>query len=83
MPGPTQRDRVLTMLRTASTFGVCGVEFLDSRIPRYSARIEELRSAGWDVQKRKCDRAGHGHGSAQFVYYVEPGQQGSLFEETV
>lgn len=42
----TQRDRVLGMLRGAGAAGVTTAEFLTAYVPRFSARIEELRKAG-------------------------------------
>lgn len=46
----SQRDTVLQLLRHAGPKGVPTSTFLDQRIPRFSARIEELRNAGFEIQ---------------------------------
>lgn len=40
-----QRDRVLEMLRTGAT----SEQFLEAKISRFSARIKELRDAGYGI----------------------------------
>lgn len=69
----TQRERVLAMLRGAGTRGICGVEFLEARLPRFPARIYELRDGGLRITRRRCDLDGHRHGSTQYVYELEEG----------
>ena len=61
----TQLDAVVMML-TRSRDGVCGTDFLRSYVPRYAARIHELRREGWVIDRRPCDR--HEHGSTQWIY---------------
>lgn len=58
----TQREEVLVMLRDGHGYGVCGTVFLQAYIPRYSARIGELRKEGWEITKRKCVNLHHNHG---------------------
>lgn len=45
---------------------VCGTDFLRAYIPRYSARVLELRQAGHLIESRPCKF--HDHQSAQTVY---------------
>jgi hypothetical protein len=56
------------MLIRAGAKGVCGTEFLAEYVPRYSARILELRRDGWVIRRRRCDR--HSHQGVQYVYEV-------------
>ena len=48
----SQRDDVLHMLEAAGEKGVTTGEFLDRRIPRFSARIDELRKTHVIVKHR-------------------------------
>jgi hypothetical protein len=59
----TQRDRVLRALRMGP---VCGTDFLSWHIPRYAARILELRREGHVITTRRCQH--HAHDSRQTVY---------------
>ena len=61
-----QRDRILRMLIDAYPDGVCGTVFLKAMMPRYGARIHELRAEGWDIQTERCRV--HVHESRQTVY---------------
>jgi len=70
MSKPTQADLVLTMLHTRPE-GVCGTAFLQFHIPRYAARMGELREAGHKIGKRRCDFTWHVHQSPQWVYFLE------------
>ena len=63
----SQSDRVAKMLVESRT-GVCGTDFLRAYVPRYGARIHELRREGWVIVKSKCDR--HVHESVQWVFEV-------------
>jgi hypothetical protein len=49
----TQRERVLHMLQTAGDRGVTTADFLEAHIPRFSARIGELRKAGHQIDTRR------------------------------
>ena len=59
----SQSDTVLWMLRRG---WVCGTEFLDLHIPRYSARIDELKALGYGFDRRRCTR--HPHKSPQYEW---------------
>ena len=56
----TQRERILNALKVAqcddlfATPWVCGVEFLNDYMPRYAARIAELREAGHRIISERC-----------------------------
>ncbi len=56
----TQRDKVLYELRTgwtACTEGddeICASIFLRDYMPRYAARILELRQAGFNIRTGRC-----------------------------
>ena len=67
----TQADKVLQMLRDAE-MGVCGTDFLQARIPRYSARILELRKAGHEIENRKCFATSHRHLTKQVRFVLLP-----------
>jgi Helix-turn-helix domain len=45
----SQRHKVLSLLRHAGDAGVTNAVFLDWRIPRFSARICELREDGYEI----------------------------------
>lgn len=60
-----QRDKVLSMLRAGP---VCGTDFLRAYIPRFGARIYELRQQGHVVVERPCKFSHHDHESRQTVY---------------
>lgn len=51
MAKETQREKVLKALRMARSYqeGVTGDTFLQMRVPRYSARIAELRDEGFKI----------------------------------
>lgn len=55
----SQVDQVLGMLEGGRW--VCGTEFLDERIPRYSARFADLRRAGYTVIRDRCVDPAHHH----------------------
>jgi len=59
----TQREQVLEMLRRNPW--VCGVQFHEAGIYRYSARIHELRRQGCLIDSRRCDRPYHQHRDGQ------------------
>lgn len=67
-PPPTQHERVLAMMMDHWT---CGTEFLAAFIPRYSARIKEIRDEPWvfwEVQRRRCGNPAHSHRSIQYEW---------------
>lgn len=49
---PSQKQRVLQLLRDAGTRGVRTNEFLSERLPRFGARIYELRNQGCVIDQR-------------------------------
>ena len=67
----TQLERVLEALR-ANIDGVCGTLFLKEGIPRYAARIGELRSAGHNIIRVKCPYFYHTHTGNIATYRLDP-----------
>ena len=45
----TQNERVLKMLQEAGDRGLTNHDFLDARISRFGARLDDLRRQGWDI----------------------------------
>ena len=72
----TQTEQVLAMLRTGP---VCGTRFLARRIPRYPARIWELKQEGHAIAKRRCTNPDHRHVSAQWEWCLVSEYDGTLF----
>lgn len=68
-----QRDRVLNMLKAGP---VCGTDLLRAYIPRYSARIYELRQQGHVISSEPCKL--HDHRDTQTVYRLATTDQMSL-----
>lgn len=64
---PTQRERVLTMLRQGP---VCSTTLLEAYIPRAAAVIHKLRREGKAIATRPCTRPGHSHESPQIEYVL-------------
>lgn len=60
-----QCERVLDLLKHGP---VCGTVFLKLYIPRYSARILELRQRGHVITTRPCKDQWHGHQSPQTLF---------------
>lgn len=48
----TQKDKVLNLLRN-NVAGVTTQQFLEHYIPRFSARIKELREQGYDIRTER------------------------------
>lgn len=63
----TQRDEVLNRLNWGWT---CGTEFLAESIPRYGARILELRHLGHKIERRRCEDPQHHHISQQYEWRI-------------
>ena len=61
----TQQEDVLLYLQEEPT---CGTSFLNWHIPRYAARIHELRGKGHQITSERCQIEYHHHLSAQTVY---------------
>ena len=72
----TQTEQILAMLRTGP---VCGTRFLTRRIPRYPARIYELKQEGHAIGKRRCGDPWHRHASAQWEWFLISEHDGRLF----
>jgi len=51
---------------------VCGTALLDERMPRYAARIAELRGEGMPIVTRRCES--HRHASKQYEYVLDTEQ---------
>ncbi len=64
----TQQERILYELREGP---VCGTTFLNWHIPRYAARIHELRAKGHQITSERCKLTYHLHLSWQTVYTLE------------
>ena len=62
----SQKQRVRRMLEDGP---VCGTRLLDERIPRYAARIAELRGEGMLIETRVCKA--HRHASRQYEYVIK------------
>ena len=60
----TQRDRVLKMLEDAGHAGVTNADFLRACLPRFSARLLELRASGYQIS---TDRVREGSWRYQLV----------------
>lgn len=65
----SQRVEVLRLLRNGP---VCSTQFLTAHIPRFSARVFELRQDGYQIVKRQC-RAHPWHKQWEFIL-IEQGQ---------
>ena len=64
----TQRDRILERLRAGP---ICATTFLDMHIPRYAARVLELRQDGYTIDTRRCLQHDW-HKSPQIEYVLVP-----------
>lgn len=64
----TQYERVRALLRADWT---CGSEMLAARIPRYSARIAEIREREpvYTILRRPCSNPLHGHQAGQMFQW--------------
>lgn len=73
----SQQDRVLWLLRHG---WVCGTTFLDEGMPRYGARIYELRRRGYLIESRTCSDRTHHHRSRQIEWRIigEPDRTGQV-----
>ena len=75
----SQKDDVLFALRAKGSLGVCGTVFLEHKIPRYSARIADLRADGNEITTTRCNQTHHNHRTKQFLFSLIPPGQDSLF----
>lgn len=60
---PTQKQRVLRLLKEAGARGVRTNEFLAERLPRFGARIYELRNEGYVI-----NQTGDPHSESGAIY---------------
>ena len=77
----TQTQDVLKLLEHAShtqSGQVCGEDFLQRYIPRYSARIYDLREQGHSIATEKCNKLHHYHRSTIKAFRLVP-QEETLF----
>lgn len=65
----TQAHFVLTMLERQDW--VCGSQFLSNYISRYSARIHDLRSLGWEIESKPCKDLTHHHQAPLFTFSIK------------
>ena len=63
----SQKERILRRLLEAP---VCGTRLLELRIPRYAARIAELRADGHSIITRRCENPNHRHSTKQVEYVL-------------
>ncbi len=61
-----QQERILYELSDGDP--ICGTTFLNWHIPRYAARIHELRNKGHWISSERCKITYHRHRSPQTVY---------------
>lgn len=71
MRKPTQKEIVLRDLREAGDKGVHGFHWLGKYIPRYGARIYDLKQDGYNI---RSEHEGHG-----VRYYLEDSGRGVEF----
>lgn len=73
----TQLDRVRLQLQRG---WICASQFLDQHIPRYGARIHELKRQGYSIERRLCAHPWHNHRSTQYQWRIvgEPGKPAPL-----
>jgi hypothetical protein len=69
----SQKSKILGMLELGP---VCGTRFLSEYMPRYAARIHDLRSDGHTITTEPCRL--HDHSTPQVVYRLETESQMSL-----
>ena len=67
----TQAGDVLKMLEDAGV--VCGDAFLRAYMPRYAARILDLRQAGYTINRVPCPYDDHHHSKALATYKLVTG----------
>ena len=76
MKRDTQAGKVMHMLESNPN-GVCGPMFLERHIPRYSARISELRKAV-SISRVPCPYGFHSHRTKQYAWKLDPSSQTSM-----
>lgn len=58
-----QKQKVLEMLRAGP---VCGTVFLKEHLPRYGARLWDLKKLGYEIERTRC--FDHQHVSTQYKW---------------
>lgn len=76
--GTTQKAYVLDRLEREGA--VCGTDFLKAQIPRYAARIADLKGDGKQIVTEPCNRPLHRHETRQVQYRLLADGQASLFQ---
>lgn len=66
----SQKQKILDTLKMGP---VCGTRFLAAYMPRYAARIHELRAEGHQIASEPCRM--HDHETSQTVYRLETEDQ--------
>ena len=71
----SQKETILGLLRNYRE-GICGTYFLEAHIPRYAARINELRNEGYTIDSISCPSPYHTHRANIATYQLvrTPGQ---------
>ena len=64
---PTQKEQVLQAL-VLRPDGVCGTQFLEGHIPRYAARILDLKHDGHRIKRVSCPYPFHNHPASVATY---------------
>ena len=68
----TQQETVIAMLEQAGPEGVTSNQFYAAFLPRFSARIHELRSKGFDIRKEPIE-SGHFRYTLHREHSIAPG----------
>ena len=68
----TQQEKVIAMLEQAGADGVTSNQFYAACLPRFSARIHELRNKGLDIRKEPIE-----NGHFRYTLHREPTGQGA------
>lgn len=63
-----QRDRVLQLLMENER--VCGPMFLREHLPRFGARLWEMKREGFVFERERCLIPGHAHRSVQWSWQL-------------
>ena len=67
----SQKTQILNMLQRAGDRGVTGNEFYANYLPRFAARIKELRDQGYEISTERVD-------GNHFVYTLRANNSSSL-----
>ena len=68
----THKQRILGMLRRGD---VCGDTLLELHMPRYAARVHELKADGYQIISRRCKQhTWHTSPVVEYILVREPSQ---------